>query len=1012
MYNIIYKMPNKKLSEYQIKKLFGFDCSFINKNSTKESTQEDKSKYVVKLDNGVKHRMLNGLVKLDYTLEQCHEWVVSRNTNDNYIVEPMVNYDKTKEYYMSIRPSSNEFNEILFTTSGGIHLDNPEAECIRYLQPLDCFIDDYFTGWDYNIIQFIRKIYTLYLKYHFTFLECNPFVLDKSGDNYKYIPLDITGTIDSDSIYLFSREDRDLILMDYIHQQSLSQAEETIKALDERTGGSLKFTLLNPQGSIWTLVAGGGASVVYTDAIVRMGYRKYLANYGEYSGDPQEELVEAYCDQIFNLMKSVTLDKILLIGGAIANFTDIYSTFSGIIKSIHKNHSVLKDTNVYVRRGGPNCKKALSAIKDVLDSYGIYNEVYDQSTSITRIVELALPCVLNNGENIPPTGLDDITKPLIVYTDDYENKPLLNINKDTKCGILGFHKNAIQRMLDFDYTCGKLEKSVTCVIEPRNSKTTLEPFFYGNESFLIPIYTNLEEALKDHKFDLVVNFLSFRSAYESTLALLETPIKTVVIIAEGIPELYTRRLSQMAEQKGKIVLGPATVGGIFGGAFRIANTGGTMENIISCNLHNRGNVGFVSRSGGLLNEMCSIISRCTNGIHSAISIGGDRYPCTSFTDIVMSYENNPEIDIIVCLGEVGGTQELKLAYYKKDGTIKKPIVSYCIGTSAGLLGEEVQFGHAGASATSKYETADYKNFYMKDCGIIVPDSFEKLEETIRDVNNYTSRSRETHKKEPNRFNEHRKMPLIYSSISDETGEELRYNNIPISELVNMESGIGKTIGHLWFKKDIPEWFSRYIEITLILTADHGAMVSGAINTIVSSRANKDLVSSLCSGLLTIGDRFGGALNESAKQFLKAKHNYTPQQFVDKMKKDNILIMGIGHKVKTVENPDKRVELLKRYVFEHFPKYDHVQYALEVEKITTQKKNNLILNVDGFLANSLLDAFRLIMNEKEFLEIINDDFINSFFVLGRTIGFIGHWYDQKRQKQGLFRMPEHLVQYLE
>jgi ATP citrate (pro-S)-lyase len=122
-------------------------------------------------------------------------------------------------------------------------------------------------------------------------------------------------------------------------------------------------------------------------------------------------------------------------------------------------------------------------------------------------------------------------------------------------------------------------------------------------------------------------------------------------------------------------------------------------------------------------------------------------------------------------------------------------------------------------------------------------------------------------------------------------------------------------------------------------------------------------------------------------------------------------MGIGHKVKTVENPDKRVQLLKSYVLEHFPTYEHVKYALTVEKITTQKKNNLILNVDGFIANSLLDAFGLIMNKSEFNEVIENDFINSFFVLGRTIGFIGHWYDQKRLKQGLFRMPEQLVQYL-
>ena len=253
------------------------------------------------------------------------------------------------------------------------------------------------------------------------------------------------------------------------------------------------------------------------------------------------------------------------------------------------------------------------------------------------------------------------------------------------------------------------------------------------------------------------------------------------------------------------------------------------------------------------------------------------------------------------------------------------------------------------------------------------------------------------------------MPTFYSSISNEQGDELEYNHIKISELLN--KGIGKTIGHLWLKKDLPEWFSNYIELILIVTADHGAMVSGAHNTIVASRAGKDLVSSLCSGLLTIGDYFGGALNDSAKQFRMGYEKYSPKEFVDYMKKTNSLIMGIGHKIKTVENPDKRVEILKNYVFTNFPKYDYVKYALEVEKITTLKKNNLILNVDGFIANSLLDAFTLLLTKTEFEDIFENDFINAFFILGRTIGFIGHWYDQKRLKQGLFRLNLKDIQYL-
>jgi ATP citrate (pro-S)-lyase len=985
-------MPSLKLSEYQIKKLFGLNPQYININKLDLSSID--SNYVIKVDNGIKHRMHNGLVKINIDGQSCYNWVLEKNTNDNYIVEEPVSF--SQEYYVSIRPLDTLYNQLLFSTSGGINLDNPEHDCIKFVLNIT---DTNMSHLDHvdipsNILDFLEKLYSFYLKYHFTFLETNPIVFNTRTQNY--IPLDMTGTIDTDAIYLFSKTDREIVEMPYIAERLKTPEELAIQKLDERTGASLKFTMLNPMGTIWTLIAGGGASVVYTDAIVYRGYRDKLANYGEYSGDPQEELVEEYCNQIFTCMGRVSEEKILFIGGAIANFTDVYATFSGIIKAIHKNNSVLRDTKVYIRRGGPNDIKALEAIKTVLDSYSIYNKTYNSNTNITKIVELALP-KLDMQINTPiNTSLDNL---------DMTYNSIDTINSSTKCGILGFHKNAIQRMLDFDYMCGKLEKSVVCIIEPRQSKETMEPFFYGDSSILIPVYKSVKVATANHSVDIVINFLSFRSAYDSTLELLETDVKTVVIIAEGIPELMTRRLKLRALELGKTIIGPATVGGIFGGQFRIANTGGSNENLIRSGLFNKGNVGFITRSGGLLNELCSIISRTTSGVHSGISIGGDRYPCTSFLDIAISYENNKEIDLIVCLGELGGVEELKLAQAKSNGLITKPVIAYCIGISSDLIGSEVQFGHAGSSATCKFENAIFKNSYMRNANIIVPDSFEELEECIK----ANCIIRTLPKKDPKPISSSRKMPIIYSSVSNETGEELTYNNIPISELLT--GGIGKTIGHLWLKRELPEWFSKYIELVLIITADHGAMVSGAMNTIVSSRANRDLISSLCSGLLTIGDRFGGALNESAKQFKNAIEKYTPSEFIDNMKRDNILIMGIGHKVKTLENPDIRVKLLKEYVEKHFPTYDHVKYALEVEKLTTMKKNNLILNVDGFVANSLLDAFSLIMSNTEVDEIIENDFINSFFILGRSIGFIGHWYDQRRLKQGLFRMPENLVQYI-
>ena len=144
----------------------------------------------------------------------------------------------------------------------------------------------------------------------------------------------------------------------------------------------------------------------------------------------------------------------------------------------------------------------------------------------------------------------------------------------------------------------------------------------------------------------------------------------------------------------------------------------------------------------------------------------------------------------------------------------------------------------------------------------------------------------------------------------------------------------------------------------MLTADHGPAVSGAMNTIVASRAGKDLISSLASGLLTIGSRFGGALDEAASMFTTARDTgLTPREFVDESRKANKLskrvsdmwdennvtelsVSGIGHKIKSVNNPDLRVELVKEYVHKHFPSHSLLDYALAVEKVTTAKKDTV------------------------------------------------------------------------
>jgi len=260
----------------------------------------------------------------------------------------------------------------------------------------------------------------------------------------------------------------------------------------------------------------------------------------------------------------------------------------------------------------------------------------------------------------------------------------------------------------------------------------------------------------------------------------------------------------------------------------------------------------------------------------------------------------------------------------------------------------------------------------------------------------------------------RKPASFISTICDDRGQELLYAGMSISGVFKDDIGVGGVLSLLWFKRRLPSYGAKFIEMVLMLTADHGPAVSGAHNTIVTARAGKDLISSLVSGLLTIGERFGGALDGAAQSFSSAyDKGLSPQEFVDSMRKQHQLILGIGHKIKSRTNPDLRVSIVKEFVMKNFPSCEILKYALEVEAITTSKKENLILNVDGAIGVAFVDLLRGsgAFSPEEADEYVNIGALNGLFVLGRSIGFIGHYLDQKRLKQGLYRHPWDDITYI-
>ena len=584
--------------------------------------------------------------------------------------------------------------------------------------------------------------------------------------------------------------------------------------------------------------------------------------------------------------------------------------------------------------------------------------------------------------------------------------------KDTQAIFWNNNKTAIQRMLDYDYTIQRKTPSVAAIVAP-TSGNKFEKFFYGPDEIMVPLFKSTAQAQKAHpNADVLLNFASFRTAYDVTMEAVELGgFKSIMVTAEGIPERLARKMNNTARNAGVTVIGPATVGAIAPGAFKIANIGGTIEHIVNSKLHRAGSCGLVTRSGGLFNELSNIIAINADGIAEGVAIGGDRFVGSVFIDNMLRMESNPEVKYMVLLGEVGGTEEYKIIEAIKNGQIKKPVIAWCIGTIAKHFSSGVQFGHAGASANADAETAAAKNKAMSEAGIYVPQSFNDLPGTINKV--YTDLMAngtisEIPEPSMSRVPKVRRSKEFICTISDDRGDEATYAGFPISSVATPDTGkgIGDVISLLWFKKQYPEWATQFIETVMKTVADHGPAVSGAHNSKVTARAGKSVVESLVTGLLTIGPRFGGAIDGAAQHFKYADDNgLTPVEFLGHMKKEGIPIPGIGHRIKSLKNPDLRVEGLKKFAKEYFPATPLLDYALTVEQLTTSKKENLILNVDGTIGILMVDMWRALgYTEIEIDEFISSGTLNAFFIVGRSIGFIGHILDEKRLAMPMYRHP--------
>jgi len=365
-----------------------------------------KEKLVVKPDQLFGKRGKHGLVLLDATWPEARKHLLENMGAEkvvggvagrltHFLVEPFVPHEE--ELYVAII-STYDGDDIFFSSEGGISVEEKWDQVVKIHVPILEGIDKVEIGSKLpaglgerkaTVEKFLRAIFKFYADTGFDYLEINPFAFSKEG----IVPLDMVAKLD-DAEENWQRKRWEGLDFPEPFGRSLTREELFIKDLDSKTGASLKLTILNPKGRVWTMVAGGGASVIYSDTICDLGFSQEMANYGEYSGDPSTEETYYYTKTILDLMtrEKDPRGKILLIGGAIANFTDVASTFKGVVMALDEYQDRLREAGVkiYVRRGGPNYELGLKLMRDMGSRLKIPLEVYGPETHMTRIVPLAL----------------------------------------------------------------------------------------------------------------------------------------------------------------------------------------------------------------------------------------------------------------------------------------------------------------------------------------------------------------------------------------------------------------------------------------------------------------------------------------------------------------------------------------------------------------------------------------------------------------------------------------------
>lgn len=236
----------------------------------------------------------------------------------------------------------------------------------------------------------------------------------------------------------------------------------------------------------------------------------------------------------------------------------------------------------------------------------------------------------------------------------------------------------------------------------------------------VPVYDMVAEACANHQVDASLVLVPPPAVLDAVAEAIDAGIPLIVVIAEHVPVMDTMRIVAMARERGVRIVGPNTIGVISPGRSKV----GIMPGYI----YSRGPVGIVSRSGTLTHEISSNLTFRGIGQSTCIGIGGDPIVGTNFVDVLEMFREDPETEVVVMIGEIGGGAEEQAAEYLKRG-YPKPVLAFIAGQTAP---PEKRMGHAGAIVQGGSGTAAAKMQVLTEAGVRV---FPMLDQILDEVKN-------------------------------------------------------------------------------------------------------------------------------------------------------------------------------------------------------------------------------------------------------------------------------------